>query len=97
MMFGRNKKKLELNSRELRIMRYSINDFRNALIRENKPADVANDVMIKLKNKMKVDKYDVGAMINSLRRSRDNVSKDKTEIDDLLLKLVDVYDSFNVT
>ena len=40
MMFGRNKKKLELNSRELRIMRYSINDFRNALIRENKPADV---------------------------------------------------------
>lgn len=97
MMFGRNKKKLELNSRELRIMRYSINDFRNALIRENKPADVANDVMIKLKNKMKVDKYDVGAMINSLRRSRDNVSKDKTEIDNLLLKLVDVYDSFNVT
>ena len=97
MMFGRNKKKLELNSRELRIMRYSINDFRNALIRENKPADVANDVMIKLKNKMKVDKYDVGAMINSLRRSRDNVSKDKTEIDDLLLKLVDVYDSFNGT
>ena len=93
-MFGSNKKKLELNSRELRIMRYSINDFRNALIRENKPADVANDVMIKLKNKMKVDKYDVGAMINSLRRSRDNVSKDKTEIDDLLLKLVDVYDSF---
>ena len=94
MMFGSNKKKLELSSEELRIMRYSINDFRNNLIKENKPADVASEVMVKLKNKMKVDKYDVGAMINSLKRSRNNVSKDKTDIDDLLLKLVDVYDSF---
>ena len=60
------KKKIELNSEELRTLRYSLMDFRNSLIKQNKYADPVNEMMVKLKDKMKVDKYDLGLIINSL-------------------------------
>ena len=50
------KKKLELNNEELRILRYSLIDFRNNLLKQNKYVDVVDEVLVKLKNKMKKDK-----------------------------------------
>ena len=35
-----NKKKIELNDEELRIVLYALNDFRNAVLKENKSANV---------------------------------------------------------
>lgn len=49
------KKKLELNNEELRILRYSLIDFRNNLLKQNKYVDVVDEVLVKLKNKMKVN------------------------------------------
>ena len=65
-----NKKKIELNDEELRIVLYALNDFRNAVLKENKSANVISEVICKLKNKMKVDKYELGAIINGLDRRR---------------------------
>lgn len=53
------KKKLELNNEELRILRYSLIDFRNNLLKQNKYVDVVDEVLVKLKNKMKVNKHDL--------------------------------------
>ena len=64
------KKKLELNNEELRILRYSLIDFRNNLLKQNKYVDVVDEVLVKLKNKMKVNKHDLGLIINSLYESR---------------------------
>lgn len=92
----KKKKKIELNSEELRTMRYSLMDFRNALIKQNKYADPVNEIIVKLKDKMKVDKYDLGLMINSLNESRTtllNDNKDTESIDYLLLKLIKIHDT----
>lgn len=43
------KKKLELNNEELRILRYSLIDFRNNLLKQNKYVDVVDEVLVKLK------------------------------------------------
>lgn len=90
------KKKIELNSEEVRTVLYSLTDFRNALIKENKYADPVNEMLAKLKNKMKVDKYDLGLIINSLNESRTsllNDNKDTESIDYLLLKLIKIHDT----
>ena len=58
------KKKLELNNEELRILRYSLIDFRNNLLKQNKYVDVVDEVLVKLKNKMKENKHDLGLIIN---------------------------------
>lgn len=92
----RKKKKIELNSEELRTMRYSLIDFRNNLLKQNKYADPVNEIMVKLKDKIKVDKYDLGLMINSLNESRTallNDNKDTESIDYLLLKLIKIHDT----
>jgi len=65
-----NKKKIEFNDEELRIILYALNDFRNKLLSENKYADVVGEVIPKLKNKMKLDKYDLGIVINGLDQKR---------------------------
>lgn len=90
------KKKIELNNEELRILRYSLIDFRNNLLKQNKYADPVNEVMVKLKNKMKVDKYDLGLMINSVNESRTamiNENKDIEAMDYFLLKLIKIHDT----
>lgn len=90
------KKKIELNSEEVRTILYSLTDFRNVLIKENKYADSVNEMLAKLKNKMKVDKYDLGLMINSLNESRNallNKNQDTSTIDYLLLKLIKIHDT----
>ena len=90
------KKKIELDGEELKIMRYSLNEFRNNLLEQNKYTDAIDEVMIKLKDKMKVDKYEIGVMINSL----DKTLKDSQEnsnisnVRKLLLKLFEVYQNF---
>ncbi len=92
----KSKKKIELNNDELRIMLYSLTDFRNALLKENKYPDPVNEVMAKLKNKMKVDKYDLGIMINGLNKKRETMiaeNEDISVIDDLLLKLIKIHDN----
>lgn len=90
------KKKIELNSEELRILRYSLIDFRNNLLKQNKYADPVNEILPKLKDKLKVDKYDLGLMINSLNESRTallNDNKDTESIDYFLLKLIKIHDT----
>lgn len=92
----KGKKKIELNDDELRIIRYALNDFRNSLIKENKYTDAIDDVMVKLKNKMKVDRYDLGAIINGLdakRKALNNDNQETTEVDYLLLRLLKIYET----
>lgn len=92
----KKKKKIELNSEELRTMRYSLMDFRNNLLKQNKYAYPVNEIMAKLKDKMKVDKYDLGLMINSLNESRNtmlNDNKDTEFVDYLILKLIKIHDT----
>lgn len=92
-MFG-NKRKIELNNEELRIMMYFLTDFRNALLKENNYTDAVDEVMVKLKNKMKADKYDLGIMINGLDQRRTTLlaeNKNTSEIDELLLKLIKIH------
>ncbi len=92
-----NKKKIELNDEELRIALYALNDFRNDVLKENRPADAISDVILKLKNKMKVDKYDLGIIINGLDRKRKVMvekNEDTSIINNLLLRLLKVSDNF---
>ena len=91
-----NKKKIELNDEELRIVLYALNDFRNAVLKENKSANVISEVICKLKNKMKVDKYELGAIINGLDRKRKIMiekREDTAIISDLLLKLLKISEN----
>lgn len=92
----KKKKKIELNNEELRIILYSLNDFRNALLKENKYPDAVNEVMAKLKNKMKADKYDLGIIINGLDKKRKAMIDEKEDIsaiDELLLKLIKIHEN----
>lgn len=90
------KKKIELDGEELKIMRYSLNEFRNNLLEQNKYTDAIDEVMIKLKDKMKVDKYEIGVMINSLDKTlKDSQENSNTSnVRKLLLKLFEVYQNF---
>ena len=92
-----NKKKIELNYEELRIVLYALNDFRNDILKENRPADAISDVILKLKNKIKVDKYDLGIIINGLDRKRKVMvekNEDTSIINNLLLRLLKISDNF---
>lgn len=90
-----SKKKIEFNNEELRIVLYALNDFRNKLLSENKYADAVNEVIPKLKNKMKVDKYDLGIIINGLDQKRKAMlaaNENTSIIDELLLRLLKIDD-----
>lgn len=92
-----NKKKIELNDEELRIVLYALNDFRNDILKENRPADSISDVILKLKNKIKVDKYDLEIIINGLDRKRKVMvekNEDTSIINNLLLRLLKISDNF---
>ena len=92
----KKKKKIEFNNDELRLVLYSLTDFRNALLKENKYADSVNEIIAKLNNKMKVDKYDIGIIINGLDKKRKAIiteEQDTTAIDKLLLNLLEVHKS----
>ena len=89
-MFG-NKKKIELNNEEKRIILLSLVDFKNDLIKENKYTDIVDEVIPKLKNKMKLDKYDLGGIIAALDNNRKKLVKlnqDTSFISNLILKLI---------
>lgn len=89
----RGKQKVEVNNEELRIIRYAVVDFRNELIRANDYTDVADEVLVKLKNKMKLDKYQLGTIIQCVFEKEKNMkanNEDTSVIDDLLLNLIDI-------
>ena len=68
-------------------------DFRNELIRANDYTDVTDEVLVKLKNKMKLDKYQLGTMIQCVFEKEKNMkanNEDTSVIDDLLLNLIDI-------
>lgn len=91
-----SKKKIELNDDELRIVLYALTDFRNDLLKENKYADSVNEVMARLKNKMKADKYDLGIIINGLDKKRKTMlseNQNTTTINDLLLRLIKIHET----
>ena len=89
----RGKQKVEVNNEELRIIRYAVVDFRNELIRANDYTDVTDEVLVKLKNKMKLDKYQLGTIIQCVFEKEKNMkanNEDTSAIDDLLLNLIDI-------
>lgn len=91
-MFG--KKKIELNGNEIRIITHALINFRNDLIKQNQYTDALDDVLPHIKNKLKADKYSLGVIINSLdfeRKAMLNKEDDTAEIDDLLLRLLDIH------
>ena len=87
------KQKVEVNNEELRIIRVAVVDFRNELIRANDYTDVTDEVLVKLKNKMKLDKYQLGTIIQCVFEKEKNMkdnNEDTSVIDDLLLNLIDI-------
>ena len=91
----KSKKKIEFNNEEVRIIFYSLNDFRTKLLNENKYVDIINEEMCKIKNKMKVDKGDLGVIINALNNRRKTLlaeNEDTSAIDDLLLRLLKIHE-----
>ena len=91
----KNKRKIEFNNDELRLMTYALNDFRSKTLKENKHTDAINDVIRILKNKTKVEKYEVGVMINALvekKKTIDIKNADTTIINNLLTKLFQIYE-----
>lgn len=92
----KSKKKIEFNNEEFRIIFYALNEFRNQLLHENKYPDAVNELIAELKSKMKVDKYDLGIMINGLDKTRKTMlakNEDTAAIDNLLLKLIKIHDN----
>lgn len=88
------KNKIEFNNEELRVIFYALIEFRNQLLEENKYTDAIDEVIVKLKSKMKVDKYDLGIIINGLDKTRKKmvIKNEKTSvINALLLKLLKFY------
>ncbi len=89
-----NKKKIELDNQELRVIYNALINFRNDLVKENKYTDAIDEVLPKLKNKMKANKYDIGAILNGLDRTRNNMleqNEDISSIDKLILKMLEIY------
>ena len=66
------------------------------MLKEDKLVDPINEVMIKLDNKMKVTKGELAVMINGLDYKRKALLKenqDTPEIDELLLKIIDISET----
>ncbi len=93
-MFKR-KAKIELSDEEQRIILYALNELRTELIQENKYTDIVNEAIGKLKNKMKADRYDLGVIINSLDRKKNELAKgnDTEQMDYLILRLLKIYET----
>lgn len=92
-MFNNGKKKVILTGYELKILVVALNDFRNELINEGRYTDTIDELFIKLKNKIKIDKYESGAIIRSLLKKRESMiteQEDTTDIDKFLLKVDEV-------
>lgn len=91
----KNKRKIKFSDDELKIMMYALNDFRSKTLKENKHTDAINDVIRILKNKTRVDKYELGVMINALvetKKTIDIKNEDTTIINHLLTQLLQIYE-----
>ena len=94
-MFG-SKKKIVITEEEQRIVLYALNDFRTELLNEGRYVDVIDEAISKVRTKMKVDRYVLGAIINALIKKRKRISlenNDTSTIDDLILKLVKIHET----
>lgn len=93
-----NKKKLIFSNDELRIIRVALVEFRNELLRKNDYTDLVDEVIVKLKGKMKVDKYEIRAIIQGLfnmEQSMKQNDENTSFIDDLLLRLLDTKEAMS--
>lgn len=94
-MFNSGKKKIVFNDSELKLLFLALNDFRNEMIKENRYTDAIDDIMAKLKNKTKVDKYDVGIIMNVLH-TKLKIMLEKQEdvklIQELLYRMIDIHE-----
>lgn len=94
-MFG-SKKKIFLTEEEQRIVLYALNDFRTELLNEGRYVDVIDEAISKVRTKMKVDRYVLGAIINALIKKRKRITLENNDtftIDDLILKLVKIHET----
>lgn len=91
-----SKKKILLTDEEQRIVLYALNDFRTELLNEGRYVDVIDEAISKVRTKMKVDRYVLGAIINALIKKRKRITlenNDTSTIDDLILKLVKIHET----
>ena len=72
-MFG-SKKKIVITEEEQRIVLYALNDFRTELLNEGRYVDVIDEAISKVRTKMKVDRYVLGAIINALIKKRKRIT-----------------------
>lgn len=94
-MFG-SKKKIVITEEEQRIVLYALNDFRTELLNEGRYVDVIDEAISKVRTKMKVDRYVLGAIINALIKKKKRITlenNDTSTIDDLILKLVKIHET----
>lgn len=95
-----NKKKIELDNDEKRILFHALIEYRNELLVENMFVNEITDVnkiISKLKNKIKVDRGEMTLILEGLVKKRNlmkSQNEDITLITELLLRLGEIYETF---
>ncbi len=93
----KGKIKLELSDNEKNLIVKSLAMFRNYLTAQDRPTDSFDEIILKVndKGKVEIDTFDVGIVINALNTVRyklKNENQPRTEVNAILLKLIDETD-----
>ena len=95
-MFNNGKKKIIFTDVEVKLLLLALNNFRSSLIKEKEYTDGVDDILIKLKSKMKVDKNELGIMMLSLDKYNGEITENVLEsIENLKSKIIEVYKLLN--
>ena len=92
-----NKKKIEFNNEELRITLVALNNFRSSFLGQVEMTDPIEEVLCKLKSKMKIDRYEHGLIVNGLYqyyKELQEQDKNLSIVGELITRLLEVGKSF---
>ena len=93
--------KFDFNDDERIIIIKSLSLMRDNLQQEERETGVIDDILLKIndKNKIEIDRYEIGIVINSLNALRNKIKEEQkapTEVNDILLKIIDETDKKKV-
>ena len=93
--------KFEFNDDERIIIIKSLSLMRDTIQQEGRETGVIDDILLKIdnKNKIEIDRYEIGIVINSLNTMRNKIKEEQkapTEINEILLKIIDETDKKKV-
>lgn len=93
--------KFEFNDDERIIIIKSLSLMRDTIQQEGRETGAIDDILLKIdnKNKIEVDRYEIGIIINSMNAMRNKIKEEQkapTEINEILLKIIDETDKKKV-